>query len=619
LGYHAAMADQDGERLRVAYEDRVRSLESDVAARQRELKILSEVASKVHGEDEVQAILDIALEEILGRLGLHTAWIFIGDEREQKLDLVASRGVSPIYLEEIERNGLGECLCPEVFWSGHRMQARNTTQCPRMPTIVEGLAEPVAHACIPLRFEKGSRGVLNVANRPGRLFTEDELRFLETLGHQIGLAVERARHLHAERVRNQEARAMAAITKAIGGSLDIPSILRAVVKTALDLLSAERAYILLGSDPRRITVAQLGGPLHPELREGHVLDLAALDARLHRRCLLERVTIRIDDSSRDPRANRALAERWQTPSALLVPFVAHDETLGLLAVTAAHPRRWADEHVEVAEALAAQAAVAVENARLYEEARAALHELRNAQARIIHNEKMAVLGTFASGLAHEVRNPLNSISLQLSVLERRIGRCEAGLAGEMAELVDVIREEIRRLEILVEDFLLFSRTDHIQYRPARLEDIVGEVLNLMALEAQASAVEMRYQADGPVPWMRMDAEKMKQVVINLVRNAIEAMPAGGTVEVRTGMSDGRAQLVVSDTGPGLPSDVDVFQLFVTTKPKGTGLGLSIVQQIVLQHGGEIFAGRAPAGGARFTIALPALPAEDPVASQEAVT
>jgi signal transduction histidine kinase len=285
-------------------------------------------------------------------------------------------------------------------------------------------------------------------------------------------------------------------------------------------------------------------------------------------------------------------------------------------VTAAQPRQWAEEHVEVAEALAAQAAVAVENARLYEEARAALHELRNAQDRVIHNEKMAVLGTFASGLAHEVRNPLNSISLQLSVLERRFGRCEAALAGEMAELVDVIREEIRRLEVLVEDFLLFSRTDRIQYRPAQLEDIVGEVLNLMALEARASAVEMRHRKDGPLPRMRMDAEKMKQVVINLVRNAIEAMPAGGTVDVRTGMSEGRAQLVVSDSGPGLPTDVDVFQLFVTTKPKGTGLGLSIVQQIVLQHGGEIFTGRAPAGGARFTIALPALPAEDPVARQE---
>jgi signal transduction histidine kinase len=606
------------DRLKAAYEDRVRSLESDVAARQRELKILSEVASKVHGEDEVQAILDIALEEILGRLGLETAWIFTGDEADHKLHLAASKGVSPVYLDEIERDGLTECLCPEVFWSGHRMQARNTTQCPRMPTIVPGLSEPVAHACIPLRFEKGSRGVLNVANRPGRLFTEDELRFLETLGHQIGLAVERARHLDAERVRNQEARAMAAITRAIGGSLDIPSILRAVVKTALDLLSAERAYILLGPDARRMKVGQLGGPPHPELREGQSLDLVALDARLHVTCLEERATVKFDKPS-DPRVNRALADRWQTHSALLVPFVAHDETLGLLAVTGASPRRWTEGHVEVAEALAAQAAVAVENARLYEEARAALHELRNAQARIIHSEKMAVLGTFASGLAHEVRNPLNSISLQLSVLERRFRRLEAGLAGEMGDLVDVIREEIHRLEMLVEDFLLFSRTDRIQYRPASLEDIVAEVVNLMALEGEASSVTIRHVSDRPVPRMRMDAEKMKQVVINLVRNAVEAMPAGGLVEIRTGIADGRAQVVVSDNGPGLPDGVDVFQLFVTTKPKGTGLGLSIVQQIVLQHGGEIFAGRAPEGGARFTIALPALPAEDPLEPEEAAS
>ena len=181
----------------------------------------------------------------------------------------------------------------------------------------------------------------------------------------------------------------------------------------------------------------------------------------------------------------------------------------------------------------------------------------------------------------------------------------------------VIRQEIRRLEILVDDFLLFSRTDRVQYRPASLEEIVGEVLNLMALEAEAAAVEVRHVKDGPLPWMRMDVEKMKQVVINLVRNAVEAMPSGGKVEIRTGMVDGRAQLVVSDNGPGLPSDVDVFQVFVTTKPKGTGLGLSIVQQIVLQHGGEIGAGRAPGGGARFTIALPVVKDDDRVAPREA--
>ena len=161
----------------------------------------------------------------------------MGTDEERKLHLAASRGVSQRYLDEVRTEGLGECLCPEVFWSGHRMQARNTTQCPRMPDIIEGLSAPVAHACIPLRFDKTTRGVLNVAARPGELFTEDELRFLETLGHQIGLAVERARHLDAERVRNQEARAMAAVSKAVGGALDVEAVLRAVAETARELVA----------------------------------------------------------------------------------------------------------------------------------------------------------------------------------------------------------------------------------------------------------------------------------------------------------------------------------------------------------------------------------------------
>jgi signal transduction histidine kinase len=102
----------------------------------------------------------------------------------------------------------------------------------------------------------------------------------------------------------------------------------------------------------------------------------------------------------------------------------------------------------------------------------------------------------------------------------------------------------------------------------------------------------------------MDAEKIKQVVINLVRNALEAMPGGGTVTIDSGTTDGRARLVVRDTGPGLPKGVDVFQLFVTTKPRGTGLGLSIVQQIVLLHGGDIAARSEPGQGATFTVTLP---------------
>ncbi|HUG52081.1 MAG TPA: GAF domain-containing protein [Vicinamibacteria bacterium] len=598
--------------MKLAYEDRVRALGDALAQRDRELTILAHVASRVHGENEVQAILEIALDEILERMELDTAWIFMGTDEEGTLHLAASRGVSPRYMEEIRTEGLGECLCPEVFWSGHHMQARNTTQCPRMPDIIEGLRAPVAHACIPLRFDRGTRGVLNVAARPGQLFTEDELRFLDTLGHQIGLAVERARHLRAERARNQEARAMAAVSKAIGGTLDAADVMKAVAETAREIVAADRAVILLGEDPRSIRVGHVAGEPHPEFEPGRVIDLVAAGARLLLAALRDRQVYNVDDWESDPRVNTALARRWKIRSGLVVPLVARERLLGLLLLSCAASHHWSDDAVDTAEALAAQASVALENARLFEEARQAYLELRAAQERIIGSEKMAVLGTFASGLAHEVRNPLNSIALQLSILDRRIGRCDPALGKEMAELTAVIREEVRRLDGLVGDFLLFSRTDRIQYQTADLDQLVDEVVHLLRPEARAADVTVRRQRCGdPIPAARMDGEKMKQVVMNLVRNAVEAMPQGGVVTVESGLVEGRARLVVRDTGPGLPEGVDVFQLFVTTKPKGTGLGLSIVQQIVLQHGGEITASTEPGEGARFTVTLPVQPSEAP--------
>ncbi len=593
------------DRLRQSYEDHVRALNQEIRQRERELVILAEVAGRVHGAEEVQQILDIALDEILNRMELNAAWIFTGDEREQKLNLVASRGVSPAYLEEVRTHGLGECLCPEVFWTGHRMQARNTTQCPRMPDIVAGLKAPVAHACIPLKFEGATKGVLNVAARPGEQFSEEELRFLETLGHQIGLAVERARHREAERRRNRQPQAMAAINRAIGGSLDPEAILGAVGETAKEILSADRVAIFLGSDSSELRVARLAGLPHPELVEGQVLDLLALGSGLQARALHERRAFAVDDWTQDAEANCELARRWQAASGVGVPLAAHGRVFGLLVITTAAPRRWSEDEVDIAQALAAQASVALDNARLFEEARTAYQDLKEAQKRIMRTEKMAVLGTFASGLAHEVRNPLNSIGLQLSLLERRIGRVEAGVGREMSELTRVIHEEVRRLDSLVGDFLLFSRTDRLKYRDADLTALVDEVVRLLEPEARALGVTLRRPAIGePMPHLQMDVEKMKQVVINVVRNAFEAMPGGGDVMVESGVVDGQARLVVRDTGPGLPEGVDVFQLFVTTKPKGTGLGLSIVQQIVLQHGGDIAVASEAGKGATFTISLP---------------
>jgi two-component system sporulation sensor kinase C len=215
-----------------------------------------------------------------------------------------------------------------------------------------------------------------------------------------------------------------------------------------------------------------------------------------------------------------------------------------------------------------------------------------------------------------VRNPLNSMALQLSVLERRIAALDGGVSGQMRELTGVIREEILRLDSLVGDFLLFSRTNRVQFRATSLDALLDDVVRLLRPEARGANVTLRRQRIGnELPDVRVDGEKMKQVMINLIRNGIEAIADGGVVTVESGLVAGQARIVVRDTGPGLPEGIDVFQLFVTTKPRGTGLGLSIVQQIVLEHGGEVIAADFPGEGAMFTVTLPLAPAEGGVHDQ----
>ena len=453
---------------------------------------------------------------------------------------------------------------------------------------------------MPLAFGGTSRGVLNVAAPPDRAFDEAELRFLETVGRQVCVAVEGARHLKAERLYNQEARALAALNKGIGGeSLDPEAVLEAVGRTALDVLHVDRVHILLGSEPQRLTVAHLAGLPHPELRRGQVLDLTAMGDSLHRRALEAAGPPR--DRGLDARSERqqgdraALGRRGRADPA--ARGAAHDH--GPAGRSARpRPQQWTEDQVDVAEALASQASVALENARLYDKARRAYRELNEAQARIIQSEKMAVVGTFASGLAHEVRNPLNSIALQLSILERRVAplpadgrRRDQGAGRRHPRGGEAPRQPGRRLPAVLAQQPRPVPPDQPR-RAARRGDAPAA-----ARGAAPRASRCKRQRVGePIPDLRVDPEKMKQVVINLVQNAIEAMPGGGVVTVESGLVDGRATMTVKDDGPGLPEGLDVFQLFVTTKAQGTGLGLSIAQQIVLEHGGEIAASSEPGKG-----------------------
>jgi len=218
-------------------------------------------------------------------------------------------------------------------------------------------------------------------------------------------------------------------------------------------------------------------------------------------------------------------------------------------------------------------------------------------------ERLAAVGTLAAGLAHEVRNPLNSAALQLAVLERRLERGEP--PDRTAAIVQVIKAEIDRLDRLVREFLGFAKPAPLERRAVDLAALLASTAELIAPEAEAARVRLLVEAPADLPPAAGDAERLRQVVLNLTRNALEAMQAaGGQLTLRARRAAKMLEIDVEDDGPGFPNDLPVFDAFFTTKDQGTGLGLSLVHRIVQDHGGTIrVASRA--GRTCFTFALPA--------------
>lgn len=220
-------------------------------------------------------------------------------------------------------------------------------------------------------------------------------------------------------------------------------------------------------------------------------------------------------------------------------------------------------------------------------------------------ERLAAVGTLAAGLAHEVRNPLNSASLQLEVLTRKMKK--AGVYDDMKPTLDVVQGEIERLDRLVSEFLRFARPIPLKLGPMALNDELRAMAELLEPEAVAENVEITMSLDPDLPTVQGESERMRQVLINLMRNSVEAMHGpGGKLLLETTHDDENVYVRVTDTGPGFEEEAPVFDAFFTTKHQGTGLGLAIVHRIVGDHGGNISVSSRP-GRTCFELQLPNLP------------
>ncbi|MFM8218632.1 MAG: sensor histidine kinase [Planctomycetaceae bacterium] len=222
----------------------------------------------------------------------------------------------------------------------------------------------------------------------------------------------------------------------------------------------------------------------------------------------------------------------------------------------------------------------------------------------------AEIATLAGGLAHEIRNPLSTISLNLELLVEDVSTGDSARDRRMLRKLQTVQRECGHLETILEDFLRFVRVGELDRAPCDLNEVVREFVEFYQPEAAAAGVEISPHLGSDLPVVELDRTLFRQALHNLARNALQAMPQGGLLELQTATQGGRVLLTLIDNGVGMTPETlaSLFnKVFFSTKPGGTGLGLPTVRRIVEAHRGAVTVDSAPARGTRVTISLPPAP------------
>jgi signal transduction histidine kinase len=216
------------------------------------------------------------------------------------------------------------------------------------------------------------------------------------------------------------------------------------------------------------------------------------------------------------------------------------------------------------------------------------------------------IARLAGGLAHEIKNPLSTIRLNMELLAEDLEQAESPAGRRALKRVDVVRRECKRLQSLLDDFLNFAKVRRLQLEPSDLNHQIDDVLEFFAPEAEEAGVEIVRYLDPELPHVMLDREAFRQALLNLILNAKQAMPEGGQLVVRTAAQGENVELYLIDTGCGMDEQImsRMFEAFFSTKPSGSGLGLPTTEKIIAAHGGRIRVQSEAGHGTQFTIELP---------------
>ncbi len=231
---------------------------------------------------------------------------------------------------------------------------------------------------------------------------------------------------------------------------------------------------------------------------------------------------------------------------------------------------------------------------------------RRREARLRRAENLASLTTLAAGVAHEIKNPLGSLGIHIQLMQRSLDKNNCLEGDDARGYLDVLEEEVNRLNGIVVDFLFAVRPMNTELKSADVNSVIHDLLQFTKYELQESGVRVVEEYDEEIPRVELDEKYLKQALLNIIKNAQAAMPEGGVLKVCTGLKDDMVTIAINDNGSGISEEVrdKIFEPYFTTKDFGSGLGLTVVSTIIKEHAGEIALHSREGVGTTFTIMLP---------------
>jgi signal transduction histidine kinase len=454
-------------------------------------------------------------------------------------------------------------------------------------------------------------GTLHTVNsRDARPITQEQVGLAMTIASQVALAIDNARLYREVERKLRAAEGLLAVAKALGATLDVQEVARQAARELTRLVGADTSVFFDYDQATRQWRAVAGYHVPEPLRDPSY-GIAMVDAPPF---VIEGVTSGRPVASADVGSDLRLdhqairAMPLQPKSLLLTPVVSRDQPLGGVLSYWWHERHdFTEEELTLAATVASQLAVALDNARLYAEVRRALADLTEAQERLVRGETLRALGELASGAAHHLNNLLAVVVGRVQILQRKVDSEPLRRALAIVERAALDGAEVvRRIQTFAR-----ARLGE-ELAPVDLNRIVADVVEMARGRWQDAMIARGLQLDvipelADIPRVRGNEAELREVVTNLLINAIEACPAGGRISLATRTDERGVVLGVADTGVGMPEDVlrKALEPFFTTKGvKSTGLGLSVTHGIVRRLGGELEIDSRPGEGTTVTIRLP---------------